>query len=121
MQSLQAGFREQPLEKVPIAPVLSEWTTMFASQYCYWVSQYIASSNTIDSAQPMSWLSQAQPSISCQPESWFPIAKPTPKDKDSSMCRLGSMHTCGFKEHISEGYIRHAHQRSRSFSTVSRM
>ena len=99
-QSFCAGFQDLLFEKAPITPVLSEWTVMSASWKPIWISQYIASSSATVSAQPMSWLSAAQPSVRHQPAYQSFKAKLTPKEVDVSTCKLGSQCCLSIRDYV---------------------
>ena len=56
IELLRTWFRERPLSKAPMTPVLSEWMTTSTLQNPRLIRDKTASSRAMDSAQPMSRL-----------------------------------------------------------------
>ena len=117
-QLFHAGLQDLLFEKASITAVLSERIVMFELWKFIWSSQYIASSNTTVSAQPMSRLSATQPSMRHQPAYQSLKANPTPKEVDASMCKLGSQCCLGIRDCIIVGPAKQSRHRFMSLVTA---
>src|SRR5882724_11548224 len=98
MVALRNTFREQPLLKAPITPVLSPLTVTSQSDKPCWTIHRMASSRATDSAQPMSQSSLSQLARRCHAAQCSPTTRPMPHDDEAATHMSGSIEQRGTRE-----------------------
>ena len=121
VELLRVWFREWPLSKAPMTPVLSEWTTTSTLRNPRLIRDKTASSRAMDSAQLMSWSAAHHPSASSHANQPLGIQLLMPKEVKALICMSGSTHGRGVREREVDGLVSESFHQRRSDLTSDGM